>query len=271
MNSTPDLKPPEADDVLVARADERLAHAYEQIARADEQLARVTEKLSKMEQDAARHPAAVPRRKPSRGGSALRGLIGLLLAACIAVAAFASRSSYGDAAKVMISQWAPHLVSTLALPAEKSGLAAQPSPAAVKVAAAEPAPQQAATSSPVTAQDGAPTVAPASPEPAQLMLTMISLLSNVEQGIEELKAGQERMANDNARLVDQLRASQEQMTRLLARTSDQNLGPKTSAPPTSGAPSRQISSPARKPVPVRSAPQARAQPPARVLLDHEEQ
>ena len=275
MNSTLNLQAAEADNVLVARADERLAHAYEQIARADEQLARVTEKLSKMEEDATHYPPAALRPKPSRGGVALRGLIGLLLAACIVVAAFASKSSYGDAAKLMISQWAPQLVSTLSLPPGKSVPSAPPSHAAVQVAAAEPAPLQATPSSPAAAQDGAPTVAPTSSEPAQLMQTMIRALSNVEQEVQELKAGQERMAGDNARLAEQLRASQEQMTRLLSRASDQNLGPKASAPQTSASQTstplaRQVASQARKPVPTRSAPQARVQPPP-VRLDPEEQ
>jgi len=271
MNSPLNLQAAEADNVLVARADERLAHAYEQIARADEQLARVTEKLSQMEDDAMRHPPAALRPRPSRGGAALRGLIGLLLAACIVVAAFASKSSYGDAAKLMISRWAPQLVSALSLPPEKSVPSAQPSHAAVQVAAAEPA----TPSSLAAAQDGAPTVAPTSSDLAQLMQTMVRALSNVEQGIQELKAGQERMASDNARLAEQLRASQEQMTRLLSRASDQNLGPKASAPQTSASQTsaplpRQVASQARKPVPTRSAPQARVQPPP-VRLDPEEQ
>ena len=49
MNTTTDPKANEPDDVLVARADERLVHAYDQIARADEQLARLNEQLSKLE------------------------------------------------------------------------------------------------------------------------------------------------------------------------------------------------------------------------------
>jgi hypothetical protein len=57
MNSTTDPKAIEPDDVLVARADERLVHAYAEIARADEQLAPVNEQLSKLEHDAARHPS----------------------------------------------------------------------------------------------------------------------------------------------------------------------------------------------------------------------
>src|ERR1700682_5748023 len=48
------LNPKQTDPhhVLVARADEELAHAHEQIARADEQLARADEQLSKLEHDA---------------------------------------------------------------------------------------------------------------------------------------------------------------------------------------------------------------------------
>src|SRR6516225_10386036 len=98
MNSTPDLKANAADDALAARADERLAHAYKQIADADDQLARLTEQLSRMEHD------DIPRSEPSRGGSALRGLIGLLFAACIIVAAFVSQSSYGEPARLVISR-----------------------------------------------------------------------------------------------------------------------------------------------------------------------
>ena len=252
MNSTPNPKPAEADDVLVARADERLAHAYEKIARADEQLARVTETLSKMEQDAVRHAATVPLRKPSSGGAALRGLIGLLLAAGIAVAAFASQSSYGDAAKSIISRWAPRLVS-LSLPPDKSPSPAQPGPATVQQAAAETSPQQATASSPAAA----PTVVPTSPDPAQLLQTMMRVLENVEQEVQELRAGQERMASDNARVVEQLRASQEQMTRLIARASEQapapRTAPQTAVPQTSAPLPRPIAGPARRPIPPASS------------------
>src|SRR5215472_15182748 len=98
MNSTPDFKTNEADDALAARADERLVHAYKQIADADEQLARLTDHLSKMERDDVSkiEHDDVPRRQPPRDGSALRGVIGLLSAAFIIVAAFVSQSSYGD-------------------------------------------------------------------------------------------------------------------------------------------------------------------------------
>jgi hypothetical protein len=255
MNSTLNLKEAEANDVLIARADARLAHAYEQIAHADEQLARVTEQLSRMEQvsrmeqAAERHPSAVPGLKASPDRSMLRGLIGLLLAACIGVAAFVSQSSYGDAAKPIISRWAPYLASTQL---ENSGLPAQPRPS-VQLAAAEAAPPQATASASVTAQDVAPAVAPASSELAQLLKEMTRVLTNVEQGVEQLKAGQEQMASNNAKVVEQLRASQEQMTRLISITSERNVAPKTSAPlPRPNA--------SQTPKPVPTSPQARVQP-----------
>ena len=249
MNSTPNLKEADANDVLIAHADARLAHAYEQIAHADEQLGRVTEQLSRMEQAAAPHPSAAPGWKASRDSSTLRGLIGLLLAACIGVAAFVSQSFYGEAAKPIISRWAPYLTSTQL---ENSGLPALPKPS-VQLAAAEAAPPQATPSAPVTAQDIAPAVAPTSSELAQLFKEVTRVLANVEQGVEQLKAGQEQIASNNAKVVEQLRASQEQMARLISNTSERNVAPKTSVPPP-----RPNASQTPKPVPA--SPLARVQP-----------
>src|SRR5712664_2324823 len=87
--------------VLGARADEELAHAHEQITRAGEEIARAEEHLSKLEHD------AVPGDRPLFDRPAVRGFTGLLLAACIGVAAIAWQSSYGDATKEIIARWAP--------------------------------------------------------------------------------------------------------------------------------------------------------------------
>src|SRR5215471_7901555 len=114
MNSTLNPEVTGIRDVLIARADEQLAHTYEQIAQTDEEIARMTERLSKLEHDAPRRPAVLDPR-PSRGRPLQRGLIGLLLAAGVFVAAFVSQSSYGDAARLMIAQWAPQLISTSSL------------------------------------------------------------------------------------------------------------------------------------------------------------
>ena len=240
MNSTPNAKTIEPDDDLIARADEHLAHAYEQIARVNEQ-------VSKLEHDAARNPSAVLGRLPSRGRPMLRGLIGLLLAACIFITAFVSQSSHSDAAKLIFARWPPQLILTSSLPMEKPGLPAQPSPSAVRVAAAEPVAPQPTPLAQTAPQDVAPTAAPVSPEVAQLLQTMARDLANVEQRIEQLKA------------------SQDKMTRLIAKASEQNLRPKTSAPPP-----RLIASPTRKPVPKLPSPQARAQPQAPVKLQPDE-
>ena len=102
MNST--VSP---DAVLSARADERLAHAYEQIARADDELTRVTERLSRMENDAGHRPAAAYTPVRPRRGSGARGLIAFVLTACIAGAAFASHSSYGEGARQAIAPLVP--------------------------------------------------------------------------------------------------------------------------------------------------------------------
>jgi hypothetical protein len=110
--------------VLIARAEEELSHAHEQMTRADEQIAQLEEQLSKLDR-AAR--GAVPGKRPSLGGRALRGFVGLVLAACICLAAMVQQSSYGDAARQIITKWTPQLVPTSSLPLEQSGPPAEPS------------------------------------------------------------------------------------------------------------------------------------------------
>jgi uncharacterized protein YgiM (DUF1202 family) len=282
MNSTPKLKATGATNGLISLADEGLAHAYEQITRADEELGRVNEQLSKLEHD-ARDPSAVLGRRPSRGGQAQRGFIGLLLAACIFVAAFVSQSSYGDATRPFIARWVPQLIPTPSLSPEKARLPAQ----LVQAAAPESVQPQSTPSAQAGPQDVPPTAAPVPPELSQVVQTMAQDLARVEQGVEQLKASQSQMASDNgkvveqlkasqaqmasdnakaveqlkasqaqmasdnAKLVEQLNASQEQITRLIARINEQNLRPKTSTSPPSP-----IATPARKPAPT--LPQAGA-------------
>ncbi len=110
MDST--SSPTQADrrEVLIARADEELAHAHELITSADEQIARLHEQLSKLEHDEA---ARVRRRRISR---VWRGSTSLLLAAITCLAAIAWRSPYGDAARSILARSAPHVAAVL-LPA----------------------------------------------------------------------------------------------------------------------------------------------------------
>ena len=239
MNSMPKPEAIEPNNGFITRADEQLARAYRQITSADEQLAHVTEQLSKLERDDAHHPPAARGRGRSRGGPALRGLTGLLLAACIFAAAFVLQSSYGDAAWLTMARWAPQLSSPPLM--EKPGSDAQTNPSAVQLAQAEPQVLPPTATTETARQDAAPI----SPDMAHLLQTMARDLATVEQGIEQLKAGQEQMAADNAKAVEQLKANQEQMARLIARASEQNLRARTPAPPP-----RPNTAPARKPVPA---------------------
>src|SRR6266853_6336068 len=197
------LNPKQTDprDVLLARADEELAHAHEQIARANEEIARAEKQLSKLEH--------VPGNRTLFDRPAVRGLTGLLLAACIGVAAIAWQSPYGDAAKQIIARWAPQLVVTSSLPLERPGLPAQPSPPTVQAAAAQTAPPQPAPLAQTAPEDVAPTAAALSPELTQLLQSMARDIATLGQAIEQLRASQAQMARDNANAAEQLKASQE--------------------------------------------------------------
>ena len=253
MNSTPTSKAIEPQDALIARADERLAHAYQQIARADEELTRVSEQVARMEREAAHPRPAEPGPQSPPRRPALRALVGLPLAAGIVVAALVLQSSYGGGAKLVVARWAPQLVSTPSLPPENPPLPAQPAPSTVQVAAAEAAPPQATPSAQTTPQDAAPTATAALPDHTQLLQTMARDLANVERNIEQLKADQQQIASDNLKAIEELKASQEEIKRVLARVSEQNL-PKTSTPsaqptPTLRKPERTLQSPHVRPRP----------------------
>jgi len=236
---------------LVARADERLARAYEQIARADEELVRFNEQISRLE----RKPANMLR-QPSRGRPALRGLIGLLLTAGICTAAFAWHS-YGETVRPAISQWVPQLAAASSLPSETPKLAAEQSPAAVQVAAADATVSQ--LPPPETApQDAAAAPIAAAAEQSQLLQTMARDLASVQQEIEQLKASQAELARESAGIAEQLKANQEQMARVIANASEQNLRPRPSAA-ASANPPLPVANSARKPVSAPAATQARAQ------------
>ena len=199
---------------LVARADERLAHAYQQIARADEELARFNEQISRLEKKPANRL-----RQPSRGRPALRGLIGLLLTAGICTAAFAWQS-YGETVRPMISRWVTATGCGLVV-AVGSTEACRP---------AEPACRSggrggrssfaiAAVGADRSARCGS---APIAAEQTQLLQTMARDLASVQQEIEQLKASQAELARESARTAEQLKANQEQMARVIANASEQN-------------------------------------------------
>ena len=235
-------------DTLLSRVDQQLAHTYEQIKSADEQLARMEDRLSRSGHEAVSgsHP------RQSRDRPWLRGIVGLLLAACIAAAAFLSQSSYRD----VVGSWAPQLVSAFTLPKLLGQLAAGGPPAQI------------------APNDTPPTAVPKSPEPAKSLETMARDLANLEREIELLKANQQQLVSDNARAIEKVQASQEQavrdiarnaeilkasqemVTKLVSTNSQQNLQPRTSAP----QPQAAIGT--RKPVPTPASSHASARPQA---------
>lgn len=283
---SPALSPEDVE--LVARADERLVHAYDQIARADEQLARVNEQLSKLDQDGTlppSHPKNPTKwlRPPDRGARssggrpAVRGLIGLLLASGICVAALAAPSSYGDAARAIMYRWSAHAVSPSWLPQERPEISsALPS---TQTTATYVALQQPAPLTQTTPLDATQAAAPSSPELAPMLQGMSGDLTNAQQAIEQLKASQDQIVRDLGQLSEQLTAVQAQMVRdradaaeqlrmvqeriagITANASEQILRPKTPAPP-----ARPTAATIRKPVPTVPRPQDRGRPHAPLQL-----
>jgi hypothetical protein len=241
MDTALDPKESDSRHVLAARADKELAHAYEQITRADEQISHAQKQLSKLEREAA----AANRTLFDR--PAVRGLTGLVLAACIGVAAIAWQSSYRDAAKQFAARLTPQRVATSSLPLESPEPAAPQISPGVQLAAAEPTPPQPAPPARTEPETIAPAVAALSPESMQLLQSMARDLATVGQGIEQLKASQAQIARDNASIAAQLRASQEQIAHVVAKVSDQSLRPRIPSPPP--RPAATTATPARKPAP----------------------
>jgi uncharacterized membrane protein YccC len=296
MHSTPNSEQTDPRNVF-AHVNEEITRAYEQIALANEQIART------LAQDATRHPSDHPETRmtsdrPAIGRPALRGFVGLLLAACIGVAAIGWQSSYGDVAKQIIAGWAPQFVLTSSPSPHNPGLPEKPSPLTLQASAANALSPQPAPLAQAAPEAVAPTAAARSPDSEQLLQSMARDLATVGQEIEELKAGieqlktnQEQMARDNARAAEQFKASQEEMVRDIAKVSEAKAseakaseakaseakapGAKAPGAKASGAkasseqslrhtisapPPRPTAAPTRKPVPILPSPQARAQP-----------
>jgi hypothetical protein len=262
MNSTPNTK-----DVLIARADEQLARVRERIASADEEIARVTERLSKMARDDAHKPSAAPGDdvrnppggsdpQPPRGKSAVTGSIGLLpigllLAACLVVAALVSQLSRDDITLIG-ARWTLQRISTLFSPTANPPLFAQPSPS-LEPTPTEIAPAQAAALARTGPQEAVPAAAGVS-ELMQLQQATARDVATLKQEIEQLKVKQDQIASDNSKAIEQLKAKQEDMVRLLAKVSEPSALPMTSPPSAGPTQSSQARMRPRAPPPHRQYP-----------------
>jgi len=154
----------------------------------------------------------VPARKSSVGRRARRAIAALLLTLGIGAAAL-SWQTFGYAAKKALFSWAPKWAIAASLPLEKLGLVSESTPsddpAAAAPATAAASDQSASDSSMLPGNATAATAVPPS-DTAEQLQSMARDLANANQQVETLKAS-----------IAELKASQQQMTRDLAKVSDQ--------------------------------------------------
>ena len=268
MHFTPNTKLDDPHDLMVARADKELAQAYDQIKSADDQLARLHGQLSKIERDSKRRSGR------RRDRAMLRGLVGLVLAACICAAAFASQSSHADAARAMIARWTPQIILA-SLPTEWSAAGDQTNAPTIQMAIADvdPSPAVSPQSAP---QDAASTataeltqcatardVARLREELEQLKATHAQMLRDNAEAAQQIKAAQEQTARDNASTVEQVKALEEKVAAVSARSAEQSANAQGSA-----SSARQSVSPRRSGSTVTSAqPANRPHAPLKLQAD----
>jgi len=233
--------PIERADVEQAQADEQIVRANEQVTPsasdpkateaakgliepADEQL-RETEQISEPEPDAAQDPLLVPSlvtSGPSAGRPALRGLIGLVSAASIFVAAFISQSSHIAAAKQTVARWVAQLGSTSSEPLNQSERRVSRVVSAAQVNAAESMASPPASSPRTAPQEVAPT-ASLSLDQTQMLQAIARDLAKLGQRVEELNTRQEQMAGASAKLdLAQLQAMAPDLAKLGQRLEEFN-------------------------------------------------
>lgn len=196
---------------------------------------------------AIRVPSERPSDRPPTGRWAKSAV--MLMFALSSAAAAAGWQHYGDAAKQMISHWAPPFTLNASPPPERTALAGQPDTPAVQAAAADPAqPQNAPPAQPP--ESVSPAATASSPDTAQLQ-SMARDVAAMGQQIEQLKAS-----------LAELRASQQAMARDVAKTSEIKPSEvRTSVPiprPKIPAPPRSAAAPSRKPMPAYAPLQAAA-------------
>jgi hypothetical protein len=301
MDSTAKPTPAGAEEILTAHGETKPNADYEQIVR--EELVRVQERLAqlapvgtattappevkvapdascadsssanKLDANITAFRAAdvsgveVGNGRPPPKRSMAGVLFGLLVAATI-VGAGAAWAAYGEAVRPMIASWEPQLDQMWSQVSERLGLSgeqtAPPTPA--QTATADTAPPPAPAPQAVASQAAPPPAVPVSPDVGQMLQSMAHDIASLQQGIDQLRAGQEQMARDNAKLAEQLKASQDQMARVMARASEASIHPR----PALAAPPRPVLAARRAPPPppvsTLPPPQPIAPPPQAAAL-----
>jgi hypothetical protein len=214
------------DIVLVARAEEELSKlARDAKARAPELPPqpkpgpRLVEDSSVPSIDTGFRATAVNRGRPPRGGRAIRGFFGVMLAIFVGGAVLTLKVS-GDVAQQVITAWIPAFAARSEppdnpAPQEQSAAAAQPAATAAVLPPVQPA--DATTQNGVAPAAAATTAAP---DQAQMLQSMAHHLANLRQEVDSLR-GQ----------LAELRASQEQISRDMEKAAEQKDRMKLSALP----------------------------------------
>lgn len=146
----------------------------------------------------------------------------VFLAICAGVAATMAWHVYGDQAKQRLSSLLPQFVANAPAPTQSAN-AAEPQDAASQVAASQPASEapapaptqessNAASEAPTpamptpatpTATEPAPTQVALPPEVTQSLDTMAQEIASLKQTVEQLRAGQQQLSSDVAKLSEQ--------------------------------------------------------------------
>jgi hypothetical protein len=205
--------------------------------------------------------------RPSRMRGVTRVLIALLLAGTL-VGARAVWAAYGQTViSPIIASIEPQIGEMWSQVSERLGQSGEQGAPPAQVTPAQVTPVQVTPVQVATAETTAPPTTPpqvaaaqaaappqAAPPPqstvsadvGQMLQGMAHDIASLQQGIEQLKAGQEQMARDNAKLAEQLKASQEQLTRVAARASEASIHPR---PPLPASPKPPPVGAARRPSP----------------------
>ena len=199
--------------------------------------------------------------RKSFGRRLLRGVIGMILTACVAGAAMLWQSHSDVVRQIVTKSVAPIIVALLSR--KESPAVEEPSGSPVVQASVAPA-ASAPSASQNAADNPGSTAASPSPEAAQLLQSLARELANLRQDMEQMKAA-----------IAELKASDDQMAREIVKASDratdkaleQALRPKVSmaSPPQSQPIAIPVRKPPQPPVarpvqsrPVSATPQAAA-------------
>lgn len=245
----------------------RLEDQLEEMSRSMEPFLPIGEPLF---QAAPSNDNATALRNPVSRARSRLGIVTVLLAICIGLAAATAWHSYGEQARQSLAQLVPQLLSeTPTSPQNANTVEAEDTGAAQ---AAMPQPQTTAEANEANPTQEAATIGPEPPPPSTDSITTPAQAPPVQAALPaEIAQSLETMANDIAALksaVEDLKAGQQQLRREIAATAERETHPKPvqqrakPAPPQRHRTSPQAAVSPSPPLPSPPPPQAaERQPP----------